>query len=103
MKRYQLTVNKTKLDKLLREFGFKPTKTAQFSKAFRRRTWWLEWFDDTGSYRATISTTAGRAFLGVRFWDSFSAPEQWISHTLEGDVLDKYKLREEINNEECKC
>ena len=99
MKRYQLTANKTKMINLLREFGFEPTRTAQFSKAFRRRTWWLEWFDDTRSYKATLSTAAGRAFLGIRFWDSLSAPEQWISHTLDGAVLDKYKLREEIKNE----
>lgn len=98
MKRYHLIANKTKMVKLLREFGFKPTRTAQFTKAFRRRTWWLEWFDDTGSYKATISTAAGKAFLGVRFWDSLSTPEQWISHTLTGDVLDKFKLREEIND-----
>lgn len=100
MKRYHLIATKTKMIKLLRGFGYQPSKTAQFTKAFRRRTWWLEWFDDTGSYKATLSTAAGRAFLGVRFWDSLSTPEQWISHTLDGTVLDKYNLREEIDNEQ---
>lgn len=99
MKRYQLIANKTKMIKLLRSYGYAPSRTAQFKKAFRRRTWWLEWLDDTGSYQATLFTVAGRAFLGISFWDSLSAPEQWISHTLDGDVLDKYNLREEIKNE----
>lgn len=66
----QLICNKTKLIKLCREHGYHPqTRDAQFAKAFRKRTWWLEWGEDGVYYRASFFVEAGKVVLGVsRQW-----------------------------------
>lgn len=92
---YQLTADKTKMVKLLRSKGYTPAKNATFTKAFRARTWWLEWFDNTGSYNATLSTAAGSAFLGIRFNDSEN-PEKWTAFTLPMSELKAFDLLETV-------
>lgn len=89
-----ITANKTKMVKLLRDKGYKPTvKRARFDKAFRRRSYWLTWLESDGLYEALLSTAAGKSFL-------------WIRHNREHKAqihipladLQKYEMTEEIDN-----
>lgn len=89
-----LNANKTKMMNLTKAMGYTPPHNAQFTKAFRSRTWWLEWYDKTGSYSATLSTAAGKAFFGMRFND-WESPEKWTAKTLSLEDLKKIDLVEE--------
>ncbi len=90
-----LNVNKTKMIRLAKNLGYDPPHYAQFTKLFRRRTWWLEWYDNTGFYSATISTAAGKAFFGMRFNDWAGSPEKWTAKTLSLEKLGEYDLVKE--------
>lgn len=64
---YYLKANKTKMVKLLRDKGYKPTiKKAQYEKAFRARSFWLTWLESDGMYQALLMTAGGRTYLRVR-------------------------------------
>lgn len=89
-----LNANKTKMIRLAKAMGYAP-RNAQFIKAFRDRTWWLEWYDKTGSYSATLSTAAGKAFFGMRFNDWEGSPEKWTAKTLSLEKLREYDLLKE--------
>ncbi len=92
-----LTANKTKMLELTKAMGYNPPRKAQFVKAFRSRTWWLEWEDNDGSYSATLSTAAGRAFWGMRYQEyDTGRPEQWTAKTLSLTELQKFGLVEEL-------
>lgn len=90
-----LTANKTKLLRLVRAKGYDAPRNARFTKAFRSRTWWLEWMDDLGSWQATLSIAAGRAFLGMRYRVDLDGPEKWTAHTLSRSELEEFELLEE--------
>lgn len=92
-----LNANKTKMVRLARAMGYNPPRNARFVKAFRSRTWWLEWESNTGFYSATLSAAAGRAFFGMRYqeYDSDS-PEKWTAETLAIEELKKFDLVEEV-------
>lgn len=91
-----LNANKTKMMNLTKAMGYTPPRDAQFVKAYRDRHWWLEWYDETGSYQATLSTAANRAFFGMRFSDWEDTPEQWTAETLTLEKLREFDLVEEL-------
>lgn len=83
----QLTANKTNMMKLVKSLGYNPPKTAQFAKASRSRSWWLEWFDENGSdYRAYLSTSMGKPLLGM------TMDGKWTCHNLTLGELQKCGL-----------
>lgn len=92
-----LTANKAKMMELTKAMGYNPPRKAQFVKAFRARTWWLEWWDNNGEYSATLSTAAGRAFFGMRYREhDTDSPEQWTAKTLSMAGLRQFGLVEEL-------
>lgn len=90
-----LTANKAKMLRLVRDLGYNPGRQNRFSKVPYRRSWFLEWHDDQGYYRAIYSAAAGRAFLGMtrRTW---GGPEQWESQSLSIEQLREYGMVEEL-------
>ena len=83
----QLRANKTSLIKLLKTLGYSPTTHAQFSKAPRSRSWWLEWLGEDGrSYRASLLTSMGKPLLGMTIDGS------WNTHSLTLGDLQKHGL-----------
>lgn len=83
----QLTANKTNFIKLLKGLGYTPSKHAQFSKAPRSRSWWLEWLgNDDRSYRAYLSTSLGKPLLGM------TIDGKWKTHDLTLGELQRYGL-----------
>lgn len=83
----QLTANKSNLIKLLKSLGYNPATPSHFSKAYRSRSWWLEWFDGKGTeYRAYLSTSMGKPLLGM------TIDGKWMCHNLTLSDLQKHGL-----------
>ena len=89
-----LKANKTKMVRLLRDKGYKPTvKRARFEKAFRARTYWLTWLESDGMYEASLGTAGGRAYL--RTINMTTGDDNVIHVPLK--ELEKYEMTEVIN------
>lgn len=94
MKITVLKANKTKMVKLLRDKGYKPTiKRAQFEKAFRARSYWLTWLESDGMLEALLMTAGGRTYLRIR--NLTTGAEDRMIHIPLAE-LEKYDMKEEI-------
>lgn len=94
-----LSANKSKMMRLVKARGYTPPSNARFIKAYRARTWWLEWEDGNGFYQASFSTAAGRAFLGVRYRE-YDHPEKWNAQTLTLEELKEFDLVKELPSQQ---
>lgn len=91
----KLTCNKTKLIKLCHEHGYQPTVDAVYTKAYRARTWWLEWVEDDAYYKISFTSTAGRAYLGCdkSWYNDFGEKQHtWQSNNVTMDQLNRLGL-----------
>lgn len=89
-----LKANKTKMVKMLKDKGYKPTiKKAQYEKAFRARSYWLTWLECDGMYQALLMTAGGRTYLRVR---NLTTEDEKMIHIPFAE-LEKYDMKEEIN------
>lgn len=96
----KLKANKTKLIALCREMGYRPTREAEFTKAFRDRSWWLEWGENGTFHRAHFFIDWGRVLLGVEkkweeYWDGEPCKkETWHVHNVTNDQISRLGLVE---------
>ena len=59
-----LIANKTKMIRLCREYGLEPKK-AKCTKAYRNRSWWLDWADSDYSWRVSLMVAGGAPVIGM--------------------------------------
>lgn len=85
----KLTCSKRKLVTLCCEFGYAPHKPI-YTKAYRDRTWWLEWQEGEVAYKASFSTCAGHAMLGIEEWwydANGDIQSKWTAYDITTDQL----------------
>ena len=97
-----LIANKTKMIRLCREYGLEPKK-AKCTKAYRNRSWWLDWADSDYSWRVSLMVAGGAPVIGIRRrWYDDSAEkerETWECKEIPLDLAEKLGIIEEIPRE----
>lgn len=97
-----LIANKTKMLRLCREYGLEPKK-AKCTKAYRNRSWWLDWADSDYSWRVSLMVAGGAPVIGIRRrWYDDSAEkerETWECKEIPMDLAEKLGIIEEIPRE----
>lgn len=92
----KLTCSKRKLVTLCREFAYAPHKPI-YTKAYRKRTWWLEWQEGEVAYKATFSTYTYHVMLGIEKWWYDANDEiqsKWTVYDITTDQLNRLGLIE---------